>query len=104
MATNDERNEEQRLSRYNVRQRRALNDALGALVGLQASKTFQAFTFEDALDLQIERIEGEGTSLRPNRLARVDIIEQNLLKAVEELKETAPEKFLDHSPDEDVNS
>lgn len=104
MATNDQTNEEQRLSQFHIRQRRALNDALGSLLGTQAAKTFQAFTFEDAVDLQIEAIEGEGSALRPNKLDRVDKVEQELLKAVTELKEVPPEQFLEHDPDEDVNS
>jgi len=104
VATNDQMNEEQRLSRFHIRQRRALNNALGSMLGTQASKTFQAFTFEDAVDLQIESIEGQGSQLRPNRLVRVDKIEQELLKAVAELKEVPPEQFLEHDPEDDVNT
>ena len=104
MATNEELNEEQRLLRFNIRQRRALDDALGALLGQQASKTFQAFTFEDAVDLQIENIEGTGTARRPNRLDRVDSIEEELLSAVDQLKKVPLEQFLEADPDRDVNT
>lgn len=104
MATNDQTNEEQALQQNYLRQRRALGNALGSLLGAQNNKTFQAFTFEEALDLQIERISGAGTVLRPNELTRVDRIETEVLKAVEELKQVPPEQFLDADPDEDVNT
>ncbi len=64
MATKDETNEEQRLQRFHIRQRRAFNNGLAALVGTQSNQTFQAFTFEgtvrvaDALpDLRVDRLE-----------------------------------------------
>lgn len=104
MPTNDQLNEDQELQRGYLRQRRALNNALGALLGTESNKTFQAFTFEEAMDLQIERIEGEGTTLRPNLLDRVDRIEQEVIKAVEELKQVPPEAFLEADPEEDVNT
>ena len=104
MATNDNTNEEQRLQRFHIRQRRALNNGLAALVGAQHRQTFQAFTFEEAVDLQIERIEGASTTLRPNQLDRVDRIENELTKAIEELKKVPPEQFLEAKPDEDVNT
>lgn len=104
MTTNDNTNEEQRLQRFHIRQRRALNNGLAALVGAQHRQTFQAFTFEEAVDLQIERIEGEGTKLRPNQLSRVDRIENELTKAIEELKKVPPEKFLEANANEDVNT
>ena len=56
MATKDETNEEQQLQRLHIRRRRALNNGLAAVLGTQASKTFKSFGFEDAVDLQIERI------------------------------------------------
>jgi hypothetical protein len=104
MATNAETNEEQGLQQFHIRQRRALNNGLAALLGSQANQVFSAFTFEDAVDLQIERIEGAGTQLRPNRLDRVDRIENELIKAVIELKEVPPENFLEADPDNDVNT
>ena len=104
MATKDETNEEQQLQRLHIRQRRALNNGLAAVLGTQASKTFKSFGFEDAVDLQIERIEGEGTHLRPNRLDRVDRIEAEVLQAVTLLKEVPVHQFLEPDEDEDVNT
>lgn len=103
MATSDE-NEDQRLQQLHFRQRRALNNAYGALLGQQNIQTFQAFTFEEAVDLQIERIEGAGTTLRPNLLDRVTRVEQELLRAVEELKQVPPEQFMESDSGSDVNT
>jgi len=104
MATKDETNEEQSLQRAHIRQRRAVNNALGSLLGSHNNQAFQAFTFEDAVDLQIERIEGKGTPLRPSRLDHVDRIEKELIQAVAALKTVPPERFVEASPDEDVNT
>ena len=103
MATND-KNEEERLQQFNLNQRRAINNAYAALEGQKSASSFSAFTLEEAVDLQIERIEGTGTRLRPNELERVDKIEQEMLKAVEQLKEVPPEQFLKADPDKDVNT
>ncbi len=103
MATTDE-NDERVLQNFHLRQRRALNNAYAALIARQNTNTFAAFTFEEAVDLQIERIEGAGTQLRPNLLGRVDRIENELLQTVEELKKLPPDRFLEKSPDEDVNT
>jgi len=97
-------NEDRQMEKNHMRQRRALNNALGSILGTQNSQTFLAFGFEDALDLQIERIEGESTALRPNRLDRVDKIENELLKAVLELKDIPPENFLSVDATTDVNT
>lgn len=100
----DARNEESKLQQFNLSQRRALNNAYAALEGQKNTSTFAAFTFEDAVDLQIERIEGTGTELRPNELERVGKIEQEMIKAVAELAEVPPEQFLEPDPARDVNT
>jgi hypothetical protein len=100
----EEKGEESKLQRFHISQRRAVNNAYAALEGEKNVLTFSAFTFEDAVDLQIERIEGEGTRIRPNELERVDHIEQGLLRAVEELKQVPPEQFLKKDEDRDVNT
>jgi hypothetical protein len=104
MATSKTQNEEEDLQSVHLRQREALNNAYAALLGQAAIQSFQAFTFEEALDLQIQRIDGTSTQLRPNELDRVDRVEQQLLQAVDQLKQVPPEKFLQPKPGEDVNS
>lgn len=86
------------------RQREALSDAYGALVGQQSVQSWTAFTIEEALDAQIERISGASTSKRPNELERVDRIEQDALAAVAALRETPPEQFLESNSSQDVNT
>lgn len=100
----DQDNEEKNLQQFNLNQRRAINNAYAALEGQKNVNSFAAFTFEDAMDLQIERIEGKGSKLRPNELERVDSIEQEMIKAVAELKDVPPEQFLQPDEDRDVNT
>lgn len=88
----------------NIRQREAISNAYAALVGQQSIQGWTAFTIEEALDAQIERIEGKSTSKRPNELERVDRIEQETLAAIAALRDTPPEQFLEPSSDQDVNT
>lgn len=100
----DAKNEESSLQRYHMEQRRAVNNAYAALEGEKNIQSFSAFTFEDAVDLQIEAIEGKGTQIRPNQLERVDRVEKELVNAVEKLKQVPPEAFLDKDENRDVNT
>lgn len=104
MADNKSANEEKRVQDLHVKQRRAINNAYAAILAQQNIQTFMAFTLEEALDAQIERIEGEGSALRPNQLDRVDRIENEVIKAVEELKKVPPDQFLDKDEERDVNT
>ena len=87
-----------------VAQRQALSDVYGALEAEKLTKEFSAFTFEEALDAQIQRISGPSTKLRPNELERVENLKSKLVRAVEELKETDPETFREPDEETDVNT
>jgi hypothetical protein len=100
----DEKNKEKELQQFSLTQRRALNNALGSLLGSDSSQKFQSFTFEEAVDARIERIEGQSSVYRPSELDRVDRIENELLKTVEELKQVSDEKFQTLSEEENVNT
>jgi hypothetical protein len=76
-----------------IRQRIALENAYSALLGDQNVQTFSAFTFEDALDLQIEQISGAGDEAHPNQLGRVQRIKTQLLQAVEQISAIDPSQF-----------
>jgi len=82
-----------------LRLRRQFSEAYAALLGTQTARDFSRYTFEEALDQQIERIEGAGTSLRPNLLDRIEKIKQNVISAVRQTKEMPPESFRE--PEED---
>ena len=86
------------------RQREALNNAYAFVLSDQATQAFLNFGFEEALDLQIEQIEGVGTDVRPNQLSRVDRIEQQVTTAVEQLKSVSDETFQQASEFEDANT
>jgi hypothetical protein len=85
-----------------LRIRRSFSDAYAAIMGTQTAKDFSAYTFEEALDQQLERIEGKSTKIRPNLLDRVNKIKTELLKAVEDTKAQPPENFREPEED-DVN-
>jgi hypothetical protein len=102
--TSKTQDEEENLQGSHLRQREALNNAYAALLSQKCLQSFQAFTFEEALDQQAKRIDGTSTQLRPNELAKVDRIEQQLLAAVTQLQQVPPEQFLAPKPGEDVNS
>lgn len=88
----------------NLRERESLGNAYGALVGQQSIQAWSAFTFEEAMDAQIEAIEGPSTDKRPNQLERVDRIEQECLSAIAAMREIPPEQFLEPDPNHDVNT
>jgi len=104
MADNREENQAESTQARNTRLREALANAHTALQAEKAVQSFSAFTFEEALDGQIERIEGSGTQLRPNELDRVDRILSQVQQAVTEIKSLPPEAFVKPSEDDDVNS
>jgi TPP-dependent indolepyruvate ferredoxin oxidoreductase alpha subunit len=88
----------------NNSQREALSNAYAALTGQQSIQTWTAFTFEEAMDAQIERIEGKSSDKRPNELERVERIEKDTLSAIAALRDTAPEQFIEANSDQDVNT
>jgi len=87
----------------NTNMREAISNAYAVILGEQSVKSFYAFTFEDALDNQIERIEGKSTKLRPNVLDYIDKVESDVLKVIEQLKALPPDSFLEPDPDYNVN-
>ena len=102
--TQEEQNEEIATQDRNTELRRSLSDAYAALQSDQAQQSFAAFTFEEALDAQIERIEGKGTQLRPNLLDRVARIEARVVQAVDQAKALDPEVFTKPDAATDVNT
>jgi hypothetical protein len=87
-----------------LEQRQAINNAYSSLEGQAVAESFSAFTFEEAADAQIERIEGPGTQIRPNLLVRTESIRLNVLKAIEQIKEVPPEVFFDVDEKNAVNT
>lgn len=104
MTTEQEKGQDQAAQAKNLREREALGKAYAALTAQQNIQSWSAFTFEEAVDRQIEDIEGSSTQKRPNQLERVDRIEQDTLSAIARLKEIPPEQFLEPSADSDVNT
>ncbi len=103
-APSAEANKEAPSLDLNLELRRVLNQSIGAVLGRQATESFYALTYEELADQQIERIEGNGSSTRPNELERVNKIESDLLSAVEQIRNIPPENFLLADPTRDVNT
>lgn len=105
MASTTE-NQSQALADQDLSQtlRRSLSHAYAALLSDQVSQSFAAFTLEEALDAQIERIEGKATALRPNLLDRIKRIQDETVQAVAQIKPMEPERFVQADPDTDVNT
>lgn len=88
----------------NLEIRERISNAYAAVEGAKATQSFAAYTLEDALDAQIERIEGAGTVLRPNQLARIDRVEADVVAAVAQIKAMPADAFVEPREDRDVNS
>lgn len=95
----DKREQEQ-----NLDLRKAIASAYTFVEGQKSVQSFSAFTFEDLVDQQIERIEGKSTMLRPNMLDRVDAIENNVRNAVDKIKKLPPNAFAKPDPKNDANT
>ncbi len=104
MASEQDKLEERTKQTQQMKMRRALDAAYGALEGQKCIQSFTTYSFEEALDQQIEAISGTGSRLRPNELDRVERIRQDLVTAVASIKEVPPEAFLPKSEGRDVNT
>lgn len=104
MPSKQQQAQEESSQARSERQRTALNNAYAVVIADQATQAFLNFGFEEAIDLQIEEIEGEGTELRPNKLTRLDRIEQQVTAAVEQLKAIPDEAFQVADEVEDANT
>lgn len=88
----------------NIGIRRALNNAYAFVKGRESVQSFSAFTFEDAVDQQIERIQGAGTSYKLNDIDRVTKVENDITQAVANIKKLPPENVIPPNADTDVNT
>lgn len=87
MATQEERNKEEGDRKQQQKIRSALNTAYSFVLGQQSVRSFATYTFEDALDAQVKRIEGAGTDIRPNELERVKRIKNLVIASAEDVRE-----------------
>lgn len=104
MASTQDHAEERKKQAAQVKMRRMLSDAYAALEGQKSIQAFTSFSFEEALDNQIDRISGSSSRIRPNELDRVARIEMGLQEAVKAIKQVPPEAFLEAISGRDVNT
>ena len=104
MADQEKARQEKEQQDKNLKMREALNNGYAALEGEKYTSSVLAFTFEEAVSQQIDRLEGAGSVIRPSAAERVDTVEAELLAAVEQIKQIPPEAFLIRNKARDVNS
>jgi hypothetical protein len=104
MATKQEEQRQSDINDRNLDLRTAICSAYACVQGQDCINTFAAFTIEDAIDQQIEVIEGKDSSRRPNLLHRVERIKNDLLSSADEIKKLPPEAFIMTDANEQVNT
>lgn len=104
MSGTASKKDDPKLQSQNLKLRTAISDAYAAVEGYKSVQTFNAITFEDLADQQIERISGKDSQSRPNELNRVKRVVENLKQAVAQIKTLPPEAFADADKDRDVNT
>ena len=104
MPSKEDKAAEAKKQQTNTKYRTQLNNAFAALEGQRSIDSFNAYTFEEALDDLIEQIEGDSTKIRPNKLDEVSRVEDEVAKVVASVKELPPEDFLDPDTSRDVNT
>lgn len=102
--TKQEQHEAAAAQEKSVQQRENIQNAYAALLGDQSNQTFHAFTLEEAMDAQIERISGESTRVRPSSLDRVERIKNQLLQTIDQVKSVDPSEFVLRDNSTDVNT
>jgi hypothetical protein len=92
-------------NQQNTELRTTLSDASAALRGEQNVQAFNAYTFDEALKAQKDRINGPGTLTRPNMLDKVDQLLASVTSAINQIKNMPPEAFkMDKNEGTDVNT
>ncbi len=100
-----ERTAEQQARETTRNYRGVVASVVGALRSAEANKSFASFSLEEAIDQAIDRIEGaqEGR-LKPNRVAQVAKIREDLTNAIEGMRASDPDSFRPASETTDVNT
>ena len=94
----------------NLSLRNALAAAYSAVQGQQNVQSFSSFTFEDAAQLQLDQIQGTPASTgtvtpsRPNQLAQVQAILQNVTNAVAQIQALPENAFGESDTSTNVNT
>jgi hypothetical protein len=101
MAT--DKRDDPALQSQNIELRTALSDAYAAVEGQKTTQSFAAFTFEDALQQQIDRITKPTSALRPCPLDRIQKVLKGVQDSVAQLKALPDSAFAAADPDRDVN-
>lgn len=94
--------EEERQDR-NLELRTSLNNAFAAVEAQKKTKSFDAVTFEELLDDQIQRL-SVGSQRRPSSLERVQRTLNDLTKAIKQINDMPADAFAKPDSSKDVNT
>lgn len=82
----------------------ALSDAYAFVRGRETVQSFNATTFEDLAQEQIDRLTGKGTGTRPSEVARVQRVENEVVSAASKIKKMPASAFNSPDGEKDVNT
>lgn len=88
----------------NLQLRTALDDAYAYIEGQKSVQTWSAYTFEEALQDQINDLVGPDTPNRPNLYNRITKIGTAVQQAVTQIMSMPDSSFTDSDPSTDVNT
>lgn len=100
MADNLAKNEQATKEEQAEELRRAVANAYAFVIGQEATESFSCVTFEELLDQQIQRIESPGTDIRPNVLDRIRKTKEDLISAIDKIRQQ-PDDFFKPPQDEE---
>lgn len=99
-----EQAQDQNLQKTNEQIRINLGNAFAFVEGAKSIQSFSAFTFEEACDKFIERVEGKGTTTRPNAIDRITRVMNDVAATIARVKALPPEAFRRVDQSNDVNT
>jgi hypothetical protein len=103
-GTQADKNQDDATAELGDQLRQSISNAYAFVRGQEVADSFLAITFEEVLDQQIARIEDPGTDIRPNVLDRITKIKENILSAIETIKQQPDDFFKRHDSSEDAVS
>jgi hypothetical protein len=83
--------------------RRSINDAYAAVKGQEAVNSFSALTFEELVEQQLVRYEGETSGPKPNEITRIQGVKESLLASVAQI-EKIKKALLKPDAERDTNT
>jgi len=101
MSTDDDEENEAQDESLSVRD--DLGAAYSFIVGRESVRSFSTYTFEEAMQDQLERLT-KGTATRPCERNRIDALESRVKRVIERIRGLPPDAFNHQDAKKDVNT